>query len=524
MRWWIICARTRAAVALLLRAGLAGAQVVTAQHDNLRTSAFTAESVLTPSRVNAKDFGKLFSVTVEGDVYAQPLIVRAARVATGVRDVLIVATEKDYVYAFDAALGTLLWRVNLARGDGVSSPLSPSDVNCPLISPSIGITSTPVVDSSHRFVYVVARTKERDKANRIRFVQRLHALALQTGMEAQGGPVEIRTGRDHTLFDARIENQRPALLLADGVVYIAWSGSCDSGPYHGWIMAYDATTLNRIAALNTTPSSKLGGVWQSDAGLAADTNGTVYAITGNGRFDANEGGADYGNSVLALHLNRSRGRLEVTDYFTPSEQRTYDAVDADLGSQGPVLLSSRAINGKRLMVFGSKGTGLYVLDRDHLGGYRAGKDEHAYQHGWRELGFCYGAVAVWQDHVFIACAGNVLRDYRFKGGRLAAAPYATAPDTLANSGATPAVSARGRDDGIVWLIDAPDKFDTPRPSVLRAYDASQITRELYDSEQRPLRDRAGPGLRFAMPTIAAGRVYVSRVNGVDVYGLLSHSR
>jgi len=493
----------------------------------MRTGAYAAESLLTPERVDARRFGKVFSLDVEGDVYAQPLVVHGVPTASGRRDLAIVATESDRVYAFDAVHGGApVWQVALAAPERDVYPLEPRDVHCPLIEPAIGITSTPVIDARRGVAYVLARTKEGDVTapNGIRFVQRLHALDVGTGAEALGGPVEIRaavrTTRGLHRFDAQVENQRPALLLANGAVYIAWGGSCDSGPYRGWIMAYDMATLQQLAVFDATPTAKLGGIWQADAGLAADDDGAVYAITGNGRFDADAGGRNFGNSVIALRLERARGRLVVKDYFTPSAQRTYDAVDADLGSQGPVLTTSRTANGRRLLVFASKGTGLYVLDRHALGRYHNGHDEHAYQHGWTQLGFCYGAVAAWRDHVYVACAGDVLRDYRFVDDRLGAQPVASAADTLANSGATPAVSARGAQNGIVWLIDAPDKFDAPRAAVLRAYDASDVRRKLYDSEQNAGRDRAGLGLRFALPTIDDGRVYVARVNGVDVYGAL----
>jgi hypothetical protein len=281
-------------------------------------------------------------------------------------------------------------------------------------------------------------------------------------------------------------------------------------------MAYDARTLEQLAALNVTPDGGQGGIWQSDTGPVADDNGRVFAITGNGRFDAASAGRDYGNSVIAMSLKA--GTLRVDDSFTPSNQALLDSLDGDLGSGGPVLAGGDA-HGPRRIVFASKIGTLYALDPDHLGGFHAGADALEVQ-SLPESDGEYGAPAYWDGHVFIQGSDAPLRDYPLSRGRLAARPVAQSRASMPNPGATPTVSANGRRDGIVWMIQSKPFGSEDRPAVLRAYDAADVSRELYSSEQNPQRDRAGIALRFTIPTVARGRVYVGTRGGVDVYGLL----
>jgi len=401
------------------------------------------------------------------------------------------------------------------------------DVACPFIRPEIGITSTPVIDAATGTLYVLVRTKEATAGVSPRYVQRLHALDVRSGAEKFGGPVEIAPtaagsgagSRDGKLaFDPLHENPRAALLLANGTLFLSWASSCDVGPYHGWVMAYDPRTLKQLAALVTSPDADDAGIWQSDTGPAADAAGNVFVATGNGAFDAaSASGRDYGDSVLRLVLNG--GTLSVHDYFTPSDQAELNAQDGDLGSGGPLLLPDQPGAHRHLLVLGGKGGGLYVLDRDALGKYRAGKNPHAVQA--IDTGkSIFGAAAYWNGHVYALWSDDVLKDFALRDGRLSAKPLARAASAFTDPGATPTVSANGERDAIVWVVQTKSWRAADRPAVLRAYDGANVARELWNSEQRAERDRAGSALRFTIPTVAGGRVYVGTKSELDVYGLL----
>jgi hypothetical protein len=398
-------------------------------------------------------------------------------------------------------------------------------VACPFIRPEVGITPTPVIDPAGETLYVLARTKETSGGG-ARYVQRLHALDVRTGAEKPASPVEIAAtvdgrgagARDGKLaFDPLRENPRAALLLANGALYLTWASSCDVGPYHGWVMAYDPRTLKQLAVLVTSPDADDAGIWQGDTGPAADASGNVFLATGNGAFDAAAGGRDYGDSVLRLTM--TAGALGIRDYFTPSDQAELNAQDGDLGSGGPLLLPDQPGPHKHLLVLGGKGGGLYVVDRDALGKFRPGNNPHAVQaiDAGKSI---FGAAAYWNGHVYALWSDDVLKDFALRDGRLSARPVARASTTFTDPGATPTVSANGERDGIVWAIETRGWRAADRPAVLRAYDAANVARELYDSEQRAEPDRAGTALRFTIPTVAGGRVYVGAKGELDVYGLL----
>jgi len=477
----------------------AAAQMTTSQYDNARTGANLAETVLTPQDVNSRQFGKVFSFRVDGDIYAQPLYLPGVEIpGKGTHNVVFIATEHDSVYAFDADGKTTdpLWKVNfLASG---ASTVSARDVQCPFITPEIGITPTPVIDLTSGTLYVLARTKESNRA-----VQRLHALAITTGVEKFGGPTEIKASG----FDPLRELPRAGLLLANDQVYLTWASSCDVATYHGWIMAYDAHTLAQTAVFNTSPDAEESGIWQGDAAPAADEQGNVFVATGNGKFDAAPNGRDYGDSVLKL--DRS---LHVADYFTPHDQQHLNAADADLGSGGPVLLPGH------LLVVGGKGSVLYLLDRDHLGKYRPDDARDGLDRV--RLHDMFGAPAYWNGHVYVLASNDVLKDFALDHGKLVG-PKASGTQRFIDPGATPAISANGSRNGIVWLLESKGWRSPDRPAVLHAYDAANVARELYNSEQNASRDRAGECLRFAIPTVVNGRVYVGAKREVDVYGLLA---
>ena len=527
---WISPGRLLALILIfLLPPDSLAAQVLTAQYDNARTGATLHETTLTPANVNAGHFGKIFSFPVDGDVYAQPLYVSGVEIpGKGTHNVVFIATEHDSVYAFDAggAAPGPLWRVGLLNSAGVAT-VPARDVACPFIAPEIGITPTPAIDLQTGTLYVLARTKEGGGAlSSGRYVQKLHALAITTGAEKFGGPVEIKAsvkGRGasqaEVAFDALRELPRAALLLVNGQVYLTWGSSCDVGPYHGWVMAYDARTLAQTAVFNTSPDAGESGLWQSDNGPAADEEGNVYAATGNGKFTAAANGRDYGDSLLKLGLaNRS---LNVLDYFTPFNEKLLNSRDDDLGSGGPLLLPRQTGMPFGLVLVGGKDGSLYVLDRGHLGKFQQGSNSPAVQ-VIRFRDGIYSAPAYWNGRVYILAGGDYLSAFALDHGRLSARPDAMSVQRFGNPGATPSCLGQwhqqrhrlaDRDQGLEW-----------RPgrhvAVLHAYDAANVARELYNSEQNGARDQVGLTLRFTVPTVVDGRVYVDAKHRVDVYGLL----
>jgi hypothetical protein len=512
------------ALAFALACGLAApAQVTTAQYDNARTGANLRETILTPADVGAEHFGKVFRLAVDGDIYAQPLFVPNVEIpGQGRHNVVFVATEHNSVYAFDAEgrPSTPLWQVNLSGKD--EEPLTPRDVACPFITPEIGITPTPTIDLPTGTIYVLARSRQNQGfAGSYRYVQKLHALAITTGAEKFGGPVEIKASvpgsgdgasGGRVPFNPRRDHPRAALLLANGNVYLTWGSACDVADYHGWVMAYDAASLQQKVVLNVSPDAQESGIWQGDAGPAADAEGNIYVATGNGKFDADTGGRDYGDTLLRLGKD-----LAIRDYFTPFDQREMNAKDADLGSGGPVVLPDQAGAHPHLAIVGGKNGVLYVLDRDKMGKFHADSNSHAVQ-TIRFKGMLMGAAAYWNRHVYVLGSKDVLRDFAIKDGQLV--EVGVGADSFIDPGATPTISANRARDGIVWVIEQKGWNSPDRPAVLRAYDASNVGRALYNSEQRSTRDRAGLVLRFSMPLVVNGRVYVGTKKGVDVYGLM----
>ena len=503
------------------------AQVTTSQYDNARTGATLHEKILTPQNVNARQFGKLGAFKVDGAVYAQPLIVPNVEIpGKGTHDVLYVATEHDSVYAFDANRpgDAPLWHVSfLSKNRGVSVP-SEDDVQCPFIRPEVGITSTPVIDLPSGTLYVLARTKIRHGLSSDEFFQHLHALAITTGVEKFGGPRLISAsvpgnGRGsengHVAFDPLKENPRAALLLSKGVLYLTWASSCDVDPYHGWVMAYDSQSLRQRAVLNVTPNGSEAGIWLADTGPAADDEGNIYVPTGNGTFNVENGGHDYGDSVLKLALEGSSLRLR--DYFTPHDQSRISDADADVGSSGPLLLPDQPGPHRHLLLQPTKDSTIYVIDRDRMGKFHPDSDALVQMVKMRGGG--YGAIAYWNGNAFFAASDDKLRDYAMRNGKLTEESRSAV--NFANPGATPSVSADGKTNGIVWAIstktwNGPDTT----PAVLYAFDASKLGEPLYTSKQNSQRDRAALATRFVFPVVVNGRVYFGTRSEVEVYGLL----
>jgi hypothetical protein len=517
-------------------AGAAGQDVLTWHNDNARTGQNLGEEILTLQNVNPKSFGMLFVIPVDGKVDAEPLYAARLEIPKqGLRNVLFVATEHDSVYAFDADAGKEFWHVQLL-GPGET----PSDNRgCSQVTPEIGITSTPVIDrhrGPHGTLYVVAMSEDKGKDRGGRYVQRLHALDLQTGGEEFGGPVEIHATFPGTgaasrggveIFDAKQYEERAALLLLNGVVYTSWASHCDIDPYNGWIIGYGAETLKQTAVLNFTPNGDEGSVWQSGAGPAADDQGDFYALAANGTFDTTLNSAgfpsrgNFGNSFLKI--SASGGSLSVADYFTMFDVTAENAADDDLGAGGPVVLPEmKDASGKarRLAVGIGKDRNIYLVDRDAMGKFNPKGNQNIYQELYKALkGDRYRGSPVYFDGgLYCASVNDAILEFRFDKARLLAEPVSRTATRFAYPGAMPSISADGSRNGIAWAAE------NGKPAVLHAYDAHDLAHELYNSNQAPAwRDYFGEGNKFITPMIAHGKVYVGTTNGVGVFGLLRHS-
>ena len=515
-----LCAIVIFALAFCLRTE--AQRVVTSQYDNARTGANLHETRLTPRNVNAQQLGKLFTLHVDGEVYAQPLFVSGVEIpGKGRHDVLFVVTEHDSVYALDAYRdGPPLWQVSFVKDGETAVPAD--DVQCPFIAPDVGITSTPVIDAESGTLYVLARTRGPRVLLAPTYYQRLHALAISTGEEKFSGPVEIQasmsgSGRGSSngklVFNPLRDNPRAAMLLNNGVVYLTWASSCDVGPYHGWVMAYDARSLKQKAVFNASPDGDDSGIWGGDTGPAADGSGNIFVSTGNGRFDVSKGGRDYGDTLLKLDGQS----LKVSDYFAPSNVDALDASDSDLGSGGPTLLPDQPGAHPHLATVEGKGGVLYLVDRDHMGHWQPANDSHAVQ-TMPLPGGVFGAMTYWNHYLYVLSDSDSLREFEVKDGKLSL--KAKSANTFSGVSATPIVSANGAQDGVVWLLQSKGWNSPDKSAVLYAYDANDVSHELYDSNQNVARDHAGVALRFNIPTVVNGHVYVGARQEIDVYGLL----
>jgi outer membrane protein assembly factor BamB len=501
----------------------AGTDVLTYKNDLSRSGQNLTESTLTPATVVASTFGLLRVLSVDGKVDAQPLYLSQLSVAGAAHNVVIVATEHDSVYAFDADTGAVLWKVSLL---GSGETLSDTH-GCGQVTPEIGITSTPVIDRSadaHGTVFVVAMSKDPSAA----YHQRLHALDLGTGAELLGGPTEISAaystnGGGTTTFSAGQYEERAALLLANGTIYTSWTSHCDIAPYSGWIIAYAESTLNRSAVLNVGPNGNAGpAIWMSGGGPAVDTAGNLFLLTANGPFettlDANgfPQNQDFGNSFLKLAT--SGGTLTVADYFTMSNEVAESAADLDLGSGGELLLpdmQDSAGTVRHLVVGAGKDGNIYVVDRDAMGKFNAASNGI-----WQQLngvvpGGIWSTPAYFNGRVYYGDSGATLKAFAVTNAKLSNTPQSQSPSQFAYPGTAPSVSANGTGNGIVWA------HENSNPAVLHAYDAANLGTELYNSNQAANnRDHFGAGNKFITPTIADGKVFVGTTNGVAVFGLL----
>jgi hypothetical protein len=502
------------------------ADVVTYHNDNARTGENLNETTLTTSNVNSSSFGKLaFSITTNSKVDAEPLYLSSVSISGQTHNVLYVAAENDNVYAFDADNGTMLWQVSMLPSGETTS----DDHGCSQITPSIGVTSTPVIDrnaGTHGTIYVVAMSKDGSGS----YHQRLHALDITTGAEEFGGPKEIQatypgsgdnSSGGMVTFAPGQYAERAGLLLLNGVIYTAWTSHCDQRPYTGWIISYDQNTLAQVSVLNLTPNGNEGAIWMSGAGLAADSSGNIYALDANGTFDSTPNvnnfpsQGDFGNAFLKISTTNKQ--LAVADYFEMFNQASENGSDQDLGSGGAMVLPDVTDNSSKtwhLAVGAGKDSNIYVVDRDNMGKFGSTNNIHQELQG-ALAGGVWSMPAYFNHTVYYGAVGNNLRAFAISNAQLSSTPSSQTSNSFTYPGATPSISANGTSNGIVWATE------NTGTAVLHAYDATDLTHELYNSNQASGgRDHFGAGNKFITPMIANGKVYVGTTTGVGVFGLL----
>ncbi len=488
---------------------MAQVDVLTQHNDNARTGANLRETVLTPANVNKAHFGMLFKRVVDDQVYSQPLVVTNLSVGGGTHDVVYVTTVNNSVYAFDAndaEVSAPLWHVNF----GTPANQHSANFGCTDINGQMGIIGTPVIDKAKGVLYVVALTQVGNG-----FMQRLHELDLATGADLPESPVTIKAAG----FDPLMQNQRPALALANGMVYVGYASHCDFQPYHGFLMAYDVQTLEQKAVFNTSPTGSEASIWQSGQAPAIDAEGNVYVVTGNGSWD---GVKNFSESFLKFTPD-----LKLLDWFTPTNHFKLDRTDTDLNASGATL-----IPGTHIVLGGGKEGVLYLLDTWHFGHLG---DEHAAQHFQATASHLHSLV-YWDSAelgpmLYVWGQRDKTKVYKFQGEKLIETPVIMR-DTPneGHPGAMLSLSANGNRDGILWaaIHATGDSWDESRPGILHAFDANDIRRELWNSLEIPARDDCGEYSKMAPPSIANGKVYLPSFGNQNVgtgqfcvYGLLA---
>lgn len=517
--WLILVAAT-----IALTCPVLGQDVLTYHNNNARTGLNPQETQLTLSNVNYTTFGLLFVLPVDGLVDAEPLYLSSLSVGGVTRNVLIVATEHDSVYAFDADTGATLWHVTTLKAGETTS----DDRGCSQVTPEIGITSTPVIyrpSQGTPVIYLVAMSKD-SSGN---YHQRLHALNAITGAELLNGPVDINakypgTGDDskngYVFFDPAQYKERAGLLRIGATIYLTWASHCDYRPYTGWVMGYSASTLKQTTVLNLTPNGNEGAVWGSGAGMAADNAGNIFLLDANGVFDTTlnskgfPGSGDYGNAFLRLS---TASGLAVADYFEMDNEAIENQTDTDLGSGGAVLVNINDSNGKlwQLAVGAGKDSNLYVVDRTNMGKFDSEQNDIYQELDGALPGGIWSMPAVWNGNVYFGPVGGPILDYQFRDAKLLSSPVAKTKQRFPYPGVSPSISTNAGEDAILWATTFTN------PGILFAFKA-QTLQMLYNSTQAPKgRDHFGSGNKFITPMITNGKVYVGTLNGVGVFGLLS---
>lgn len=538
---------------------LLSVNVLSYRYDQTGQGVNAQETTLTPTNVNNADFGKIATTPVDGQVYAEPLYVAGVNIAGGTHNVVYVATEHDSVYAIDANSGAVLWHDSFLSTGVTTVPWQ--DTGSGALKPEMGITATPVIDLSTNSIYVLANTKE-TRADGTHYVYKLHALDLGTGAENLGGPLTIADticnnptptdDSDFTYvsgpsvngtgagsvngvisFNALREFSRVGMTEVNGNIFMAFSSHPDVDPSHGWVLSVNASNMTLTGALNLTPNGTLGNIWQAGNSFVVDGNGNLYCATGNGTFDTTLNAAgfpvngDYGDSIVKIAVdptstptnqNINGWGLKVVDYFTPFNQQLLDDEDYDLNSGGLILLppSAGSAANPNLMIQGGKYGTEYLLNQDNMGGFNPTTDQVVQEvPGFGNIQSIYSTPAYFNGTLYYATVGTTAKAYSLTNGQLNTTPTSQSPDTFGYPGATPVISANGTTNGIVWMIDN-------GTNQLRAYNANNLAQELYNSDQGPGgADALGKAVKFTVPTVADGHVFVGTQNSLVIYGLLS---
>ena len=478
----------RGAVCLLLGASVCGGQtsVLTQHNDNNRDGVNASEVTLTPSNVNSNQFGLLFKVAVDDQVYAQPLYMANLAIAGGTHNVVFVATANNSVYAFDADSGKQYWHAQLGPAYNVND----EPPGCTDVLATSGIMSTPVIDPSTNTLYVVTQTWVNSTSGHF-----LHALSVATGADKTGSPAVVSTSN----FSSVYQNQRAGLLLANNTIYIAFSSHCDHGLYAGYTMAYNATDLSQTGVFNPGPDNSQSAIWQSGNGPAADSAGNVYVVTGNGAWD---GESDFGETFLKLSSS-----LSLEDWHTPSDYASLNKGDVDLTGSGPLL-----IPGKNLVIGGGKDGYLHLLntsDMGHLG------DNTDVQPPWQATSSHIHSLNFWNNNLYMWGQTDYLKVFSFNGSTFNTTPtYTLGVHALGHPGGTLSLSANGTTNGILWAAtntsagaDGSGAWHQSVPGILYAYNATNMSL-LWTNEQNAARDSCDNYAKFTAPTIANGKVYL----------------
>ena len=548
---------TFALIATILATGItfnagAAVSVLTYQYDNTRAGANTNETILTPANVNTTTFGRLFQYTVDGYVYGQPLIVPNVTIpGQGTHDIMYIATEHDTVYAFDADtfVSTPYWTnsfISPAANIGiipytntVSSGFGAGVDVYGNITPEIGITSTPVIDPVTKTIFVEARTKTVTAGNITNFYHMLHALDITTGQERPNSPVNIfatnypgtggsngvingitvpdSDGAGHVLWNSLQEANRSGLLLVNGQVYITYGEPGDKVPWHGWLFSYNETNLTQTGVICDTPNGEAGGYWMGGGAPAADTNGYIYANTGNGDYNASL--LNYGDAYVKYATN---GGLHQADYFVPNNQLYLESQDLDVSSSGLILLpdSVGSVAHPHLMFGGSKNNAQFLIDRDNLGQFNGASDQIVQgitnaAPNTKAVNMDFAVPAYYNGSIYVANNGLGVKAFSIANASINTNATSTSAAIFSKS-ATPTISANGTSNGIVWMLNI-DGFGSTA-AILYAYNATNLTQLLYSSSQLSSRDAAGIAVHFTAPSVANGKVYVPGMKKVSVYG------
>ena len=499
--------------------------ILTNRYDNARDGLNANETILSASNVTPQFFGKLFSDSVDGNIYAESLYVPGVTINGQVHNVVYVATEHDSVYAFDADAGAApLWKTSFINPSNRITTVDSNTVSaknptpgCVDITPEYGITATPVIDPSTNTIYVLANTSENGTNT-----YRLHALDITTGQEKFGGPVLIQasssgTGVDGDVFDPTQELGRAGLLLVNGVVYLGFGSHCDLDPWHAWLLGYSASNLSQMFVYNATTNGSEGSVWGAGTGPSADQSGDIYVATGNGTFDGNSGGVDFSDSYLRMGVRN--GAFGVVDSFTPFNDQSLQASDYDLGSGGLLMLPDQSTGPAHIMVGAGKEGKIYLVNRDNLGKFSPNSDNVLFEVPSPSENniLNWSTPAYWNSNIYFIMSQDVARSYVLSNDSLSLVSQGT--HTFPFLGSQPVISANGTSNGILWTLESTKGSSiNPVAGVLHAYNALDLTQEYYNSNQNGSQDIPGPAVKFTVPSVANGKVYTGSTTQLDVFG------